>query len=111
MQRDALLMDLLKPHNWLIIEMYCNTAMQQNNIWSIACEAHTQEILKEACRSNGPYWMLHAQTGTSFVIRSIMLNTILFNQPGSQSQSIIISNARNPTQSVWNSLVPFWRTI
>jgi len=36
------------PH-WLIIETYWNTAMQQNNIWSIAFEAHTKEILKEVC--------------------------------------------------------------
>jgi hypothetical protein len=32
-----------------IIETYCNTAMQQNNIWSIAFEAHTKEIMKEVC--------------------------------------------------------------
>jgi hypothetical protein len=36
------------PH-WLIIEMYWNTTMQQNNIWSIALEARTKEILKEVC--------------------------------------------------------------
>jgi len=36
------------PH-WQIIETYWNTAMQQNNIWSIAFEAHTTEILKEVC--------------------------------------------------------------
>jgi hypothetical protein len=36
------------PH-WQIIEMYWNTAIQQNNIWSIAFEAHTKEILKEVC--------------------------------------------------------------
>jgi len=36
------------PH-WQIIEMYWNTAMQQNNIWSIAFEACTKEILKEVC--------------------------------------------------------------
>jgi len=34
---------------WQIIEMYWNTAMQQNNIWSIAFEAHTKKILKEVC--------------------------------------------------------------
>ena len=33
------------PH-WLIIETYWNTAIQQNNIWSIAFEARTKEILK-----------------------------------------------------------------
>jgi len=32
-----------------IIETYCNTAMQQNNIWSIAFKAHTKEIFKEVC--------------------------------------------------------------
>ena len=36
------------PH-WQIIDQHWNTAMQQNNIWSVAFEAHTQEILKEAC--------------------------------------------------------------
>jgi hypothetical protein len=36
------------PH-WQIIEMYWNTAMQQNNIWSIAFEERTKEILKEVC--------------------------------------------------------------
>ena len=36
------------PH-WQIIETYWNTAMQQNNIWSIAFEVRTKEILKEVC--------------------------------------------------------------
>jgi len=36
------------PH-WQILETYWNTAMQQNNIWSIAFEARTKEILKEVC--------------------------------------------------------------
>jgi len=36
------------PHSQ-IIEMYRNTAMQQNNIWSIAFEARTKEIVKEVC--------------------------------------------------------------
>jgi hypothetical protein len=36
------------PH-WRIIEMYRNTAMQQNNIWSIAFEARTKEMFKEVC--------------------------------------------------------------
>jgi hypothetical protein len=31
----------------LIIETYWNTTMQQNNIWSLAFEARTKEILKE----------------------------------------------------------------
>jgi hypothetical protein len=30
-----------------IIETYWNTALQQNNIWSIAFEARTKEILNE----------------------------------------------------------------
>jgi hypothetical protein len=34
------------PH-WQIIETYWNTAMHQNNIWSIAFEALTKEIMKE----------------------------------------------------------------
>jgi hypothetical protein len=42
------------PH-WQIMDTYWNSAMQQNNIWSIAFEAHTKEILKEVCRSNGPH--------------------------------------------------------
>jgi hypothetical protein len=36
------------PH-WQIIEKYWNTAMQQHNIWSIAFEACTKEILTEVC--------------------------------------------------------------
>jgi len=66
------------PH-WQIIEMYWNTAMQQNNIWSIAFEARTKEILKEVCWSNGPHWILHTQTSTRFEHKSIRLNPLLFN--------------------------------
>jgi len=51
---------LAEAQHWQIIETYWNTAMQQNNIWSIAFEARTKEILKEVCRSNGPRWILHA---------------------------------------------------
>jgi hypothetical protein len=40
---------LAEALHWQIIETYWNTAMQQNNIWSIAFEAHTKEILKEVC--------------------------------------------------------------
>jgi hypothetical protein len=36
------------PHSYTI-ETYWKTAMQQNNIWSIAFEARTEEILKEVC--------------------------------------------------------------
>jgi len=36
------------PH-WYIIETYWNTAMKQNNIWSIAFEGHTEEILNVVC--------------------------------------------------------------
>jgi len=69
------------PH-WQIIEMYWNTAMQQNNIWSIVFEVHTKEILKEVCWSNGPHWILHTQTGTRFDYKSIRFNSILFNHQG-----------------------------
>jgi len=34
---------------WQILETYWNTAMQQNNIWSIAFKARTKELLKEVC--------------------------------------------------------------
>jgi len=40
---------LAEGPNWQIIEKYWNTAMQQNNIWSIAFEARTKKILKEVC--------------------------------------------------------------
>jgi len=69
------------PH-WQIIEKYWNTAMQQNNIWSIAFEACTKEIFKEVCWSNGPHWIVHARTGTRFEHKSTKLNPILFNQQG-----------------------------
>jgi hypothetical protein len=36
------------PH-WQITETYWNTAMQQNNIWSIVFKARTTEILKVVC--------------------------------------------------------------
>jgi hypothetical protein len=36
------------PH-WQLIETYWNTAMLQNNIWSIVFEKRTKEILKEVC--------------------------------------------------------------
>jgi hypothetical protein len=36
------------PH-WQISETYWNTAMQQNNIWTIAFKARTKETLKEVC--------------------------------------------------------------
>jgi len=34
------------PH-WQLIEMYSNTTMQQNNIWSIGFKECTKEILTE----------------------------------------------------------------
>jgi len=40
---------LAEAPQWQIIETYWNTAMQQNNIWSIAFEACRKEILKEVC--------------------------------------------------------------
>jgi len=69
------------PH-WQIIKRYWNTAMQRNNIWSIAFEARTKEILKEVCWINSPQWILHAQTGTRFKYKSIRLYPILFKQNG-----------------------------
>jgi len=69
------------PH-WQILLTYWNTAMQQNDIWSIPFEARTKEILKEVCWSNGPEWMLHAQASTRFEHKSIRLNPISFNQQG-----------------------------
>jgi hypothetical protein len=69
------------PH-WQIIETYRNTVMQQNNIWSIAFEASTKELLKAVGSINTPRCILHAQTCTKFEPKSIMLNPILFNQKG-----------------------------
>ena len=40
---------LAEGPRWHIIEKYWNTAMQHNNIWSVAFEACTKEILNEAC--------------------------------------------------------------
>ena len=40
---------LAEALHWQIIEKYWNTAMQQNNIWSIAFEPCTKEILKKVC--------------------------------------------------------------
>jgi hypothetical protein len=40
---------LVEAPHWQILETYWNTAMQQNNIWSIAFEAYSKEILKEVC--------------------------------------------------------------
>jgi hypothetical protein len=85
--------------------------MKQNNIWSIAFEACTREILKEVCWSNGPHWILHAQTGTRFKHRSTKSNPIVFNLQGTIYQSIIISTTLNPTQSVSNSFISFWQKI
>jgi len=96
---------------WHVIEKFWNTAIQQNNIWSIAFAACTKEILKAVCRSNGPHWILHAQTGTRFKHKSTELNPILFNQQGTTSQSFIISTALNLMQSSWNSLIRFLQTI
>jgi len=98
------------PH-WQIIEKYWNTTMQQNNIWSIAFEACTKEILKDVCWSNGPRSGLHTQTGTRFEHNSTKLNPIRFNQQGTTYQSCIISTALCPTQSVWDSSIPFCQTI
>jgi hypothetical protein len=98
------------PH-WQIIETYSNTAMQQNNIWSIAFKARTKEILKEVCSINSLRWILHAQTSTRFAYKSIRLNPILSNQQMTTLQSFMISTALNPPQSIWNSLIPCCQTI
>jgi len=100
-----------EPPHWQIIETYWNTTMQQNNIWSIAFEACTKEILKEACWSNGARWILHAQTGTRFEHKLTKSNPIKFNQQGTINQSYMVFTALNPTQNVWNSLSPLWQTI
>ena len=70
---------LAEASYWQIIVTYWNTAMQQNNIWSLGFEARTKEILKEVCLINCPRWLLHAQTGNRFAHKSIRLNPILFN--------------------------------
>jgi hypothetical protein len=41
--------ELAEAPHWQIIETYWNTTMQQNNIWSIAFQTHTNEILKQVC--------------------------------------------------------------
>jgi len=41
--------ELAEAPHWQIIEMYWNTAMQQNNIWSTAFKACTKQIMKEIC--------------------------------------------------------------
>jgi hypothetical protein len=81
--------------------------MQQNNILSIAFQVHTKEILKEVCCSNSLQWILHTQTFTSLEYISIMFNYNLFNHQGITYHSIMISTALTPTQSIWNSLIPF----
>jgi hypothetical protein len=63
------------PHSQ-IIEMYWLIAMQEINIWSIACEARTKEILKEVCGSNSPHWILLHEAGTRFPHNPIWLNPI-----------------------------------
>jgi hypothetical protein len=46
---QRLVQALAEASPWWIIETYWNTAMQQNNIFSIAFEARTTEIMKEVC--------------------------------------------------------------
>jgi hypothetical protein len=98
------------PH-WQVIETHWNTAMQQNNIWSIAYEAHTKEILEVVCLINGPHWILYAETSTRFAHMSIRLKPILFNQQETTLQNFKISAILNPPQSVCDSLIPYWQTI
>jgi len=109
MQRDSKAL-AEAPHRQ-ILETYWDTAMQQNNIGPIAFEAHTKKILKQVCWCHGPRWILQAQTGTRCEHKPIRLNTIIFNQQGTTSKSFMISTGLNPTQSVWNSLIPCWQTI
>jgi hypothetical protein len=40
---------LAEAPSWQVIETYWNTAMEQNNIWSIAFKARTKEILTDVC--------------------------------------------------------------
>jgi len=82
------------PH-WQIIDTYWHTAMQQNNIWSIAFEVRINEILKDECRSIIQRWILHTQTGTRFEYKSFRLNPILFRQQGITLKSFMISTALN----------------
>jgi len=102
---------LTKAPNWLTIEKYRYTALQQNNMWSIAFEARTKEILKQVHGSNSPHWIIHSQTGTRFEHKSLRLHPILFNQQGTTQRSFNISTTLNLTQSIWNSLIPFRQTI
>jgi hypothetical protein len=98
------------PH-WQIIETYWNTRFQQNNFWSIAFMARKKEIFKEVCPIIAPGWILHTQTGTKFMYKSVRLNPILFHHQETTMHSIMISTALNPPHSVWNSLISFWKTI
>ena len=80
MQRIA--KELAEAPHWQIIVKYWYTTMQRNNISSIAFEALTKEILKVVCWSNGPHWILHAQTSTRFEHKLIRLNPTVCNQQG-----------------------------
>jgi len=40
---------LAEASHWQMIKTYWNTAVQQNNFWSIAFEARKKEIFKEVC--------------------------------------------------------------
>jgi len=95
---------------WLMIEKDWITDMQRNNIWSLAFEACTQEILKEECWSNSPHWILQTRSGIRFEHKSTKLYPILFNQQWITSLSMMISTSWHLMQSVWTSLIPFWQT-
>ena len=41
--------ELAEAPHWQITKTYWNTAMQQNNIWSIASEVRKKDILKVVC--------------------------------------------------------------
>jgi len=98
------------PH-WQIIEKVWNTAMQQNIVRSIAFETRTKDIMTEVRWSNVPHWTLNGQTGTRFEHRSTKSNPIVLTHQGSILLIVIISTPLNPTQSLLNSLIPFWQTM
>jgi hypothetical protein len=94
-----------------LIKMYWNTAMEQNNDWFIEFEVRRKDILNEVWRINGPRWIVHIETRTRFTYKLIRLNPILFNQQRTTLQSLMMSTALNPPQSIWNSFIPILLTI
>jgi len=95
----------------LMIDKDWITAMQRNNIRSLAFEACTQEILKEKCWHDIPHWILQTRSGIRFEQKSNKLYPNLFSQQGRISLNMMISTAWNLKQSVWTSLIPVWQMI